>query len=157
MKKILMMSIAMIMMAIGMVSCSASSDEVSETITRAAAETEFSLLDCKITAGAAVNGTASGNEEKLVCKVLPGGEMQITHKNTVFDEGANVSFSAKLEGNKLVISETGEYGKSGNYGYYTVAAKVGKLQDGDYVMVVKRNDHVREEFKLTYDSSKAAN
>ncbi len=81
----------------------------------------------------------------------------ITHKNTIFDEGANVKFTAQLDGNRLVISETGNYGKSGNYGYYTVAAKVGKLQDGDYVMVVKRNDHVREEFKLTYDSSKAAN
>lgn len=33
--------------------------------------------------------------------------------------------------------------------------KVGTVKDGDYVVVVKRNDHVREEFKLKYDSSRA--
>lgn len=152
-----MMSIAMMMMAIGMASCSASGDEISETVSRASAEAEFSLIDCKVTAGAAVATANGDSEEKLVCKVLSGGQMMITHKNTIFDEGAQVNFSAELDGNKLIISETGDYGKSGNYGYYTVAAKVGKLQDGDYVMVVKRNNHVREEFKLTYDSSKAAN
>ncbi len=157
MKKVLMMVIAMVMMAIGMASCSASADEIGTTVTRAALESEFALLDCTITAGASVGESAGGSEEKLVCKVLPGGQLMITHKNTIFDEGANVKFTAQLDGNRLVISETGNYGKSGNYGYYTVAAKVGKLQDGDYVMVVKRNDHVREEFKLTYDSSKAAN
>ena len=158
MKKVLMMTIAMMMMAIGMVSCSASADdEISETVSRATAKAEFSLIDCTVTAGASVGETTDGNEEKLVCKVLPGGQLMITHKNTVFDEGTSVKFSAQLDGNKLVISETGDYGKSGNYGYYTVAAKVGKLQDGDYVMVVKRNDHVREEFKLTYDSTRASN
>ncbi len=157
MKKVLMMAIAMIMMAMGMVSCSASADEIGESVTRASEEAEFTLINYTVTAGAAVSDNANGGEEKLVCKVLPGGKMLITHKNTIFDEGAKVKFTAQLDGNKLVISETGDYGKSGNYGYYTVAATVGKLQDGDYVMEVKRNDHVREQFKLTYDSSKAAN
>lgn len=56
---------------------------------------------------------------------------------------------------KLIITETGDYGKSGQYGYYTLVAKVGIVKDGDYVIVVKRNDHVREEFSLKYDSSRA--
>ena len=29
------------------------------------------------------------------------------------------------------------------------------VKDGDYVVVVMRNDHAREEFKLKYDSSRA--
>ena len=58
-------------------------------------------------------------------------------------------------GKKLIITETGDYGKSGQYGYYTLVAKVGTVKDGDYVIVVMRNDHAREEFKLKYDSSRA--
>lgn len=79
----------------------------------------------------------------------------LTHKNVIFDEGTNVKFATKLVGNKLIITETGDYGKSGQYGYYTLVAKVGIVKDGDYVIVVKRNDHVREEFSLKYDSSRA--
>lgn len=160
MKKLIMMIVATAMMTMGMVSCSASADTdtMDEIATRAAVDADFSLINCTVTRGATVGESNTENsEEKLVCKVLPGGQMMITHKNTIFDEGTNVKFTAELDGNKLIITETGDYGKSGTYGYYTLAAKVGKLQDGKYVMVVKRNDHVREEFALTYDSSKAAN
>ena len=58
-------------------------------------------------------------------------------------------------GNKIIITETGDYGKSGKYGYYTLVAKVGIVKDGDYVIVVKRNEHTREEFNMHYDSTKA--
>lgn len=39
--------------------------------------------------------------------------------------------------------------------FYPLVAKVGTVKDGDYVIVVMRNDHAREEFKLKYDSSRA--
>lgn len=39
--------------------------------------------------------------------------------------------------------------------FYPLVAKVGTVKDGDYVVVVMRNDHAREEFKLKYDSSRA--
>ena len=64
-------------------------------------------------------------------------------------------FDSQLVGNKIIITETGDYGKSGKYGYFTLVAKVGIVKDGDYVIVVKRNDHTREEFNMHYDSSKA--
>ena len=38
---------------------------------------------------------------------------------------------------------------------YHFTPKVGIVKDGDYGIVVKRNDHVREEFSLKYDSSRA--
>ena len=60
-----------------------------------------------------------------------------------------------MVGKKLIITETGDYGKSGQYGYYTLVAKVGTVKDGDYVVVVMRNNHAREEFKFKYDSSRA--
>ena len=79
----------------------------------------------------------------------------LSRTEVIFDEGTNVKFATQLVGNKLIITETGDYGKSGQYGYYTLVAKVGIVKDGDYVIVVKRNDHVREEFSLKYDSSRA--
>lgn len=111
-----------------------------------------------MSAGSAVGQESNQNEdnnEKLVCKVLSGGKLMLTHKNVIFDQGTDIKFSTELVGNKLIITETGNYGKSGQYGYYTLVAKVGTVKDGDYVIVVKRNDHVREEFKMSYDSSKA--
>ena len=154
-----MMVIAMTMMTIGFVSCSASDDEMGETVSRVTTdESGFSLLSYSMTAGSAVSEESNSkaeNDEKLVCKVLAGGELKLTHKNVIFDENTDIKFSTELVGNKLIVSETGNYGKSGKYGYYTLVATVGKIKDGDYVVVVKRNNHAREEFKMTYDSSKA--
>ena len=87
--------------------------------------------------------------------MVTGGQLQMTHKNVIFDEGTNIKFDSQLVGNKIIITETGDYGKSGKYGYFTLVAKVGIVKDGDYVIVVKRNDHTREEFNMHYDSSKA--
>ncbi len=162
MKKLFMMVIAS-MMALGMVSCSASDDDFfgggqSTRADGAATSAGFSLLSYQMTAGSAVNEGSNlngENNEKLVCKVLPGGQLMLTHKNVIFDEGTDIKFATQLVGNKLIITETGDYGKSGNYGYYTLVAKVGTVKDGDYVIVVKRNDHIREEFNMHYDSSKA--
>lgn len=161
MKKILMTVIAMTMMTIGFVSCSASDDELGEAVSQATIskdKSDFSLFSYTMTAGSAVSEASNSNaenNEKLVCKILPAGQLMLTHKNVIFDEGTNVKFATKLVGNKLIITETGDYGKSGQYGYYTLVAKVGIVKDGDYVIVVKRNDHVREEFSLKYDSSRA--
>ena len=37
----------------------------------------------------------------------------------------------------------------------TKYADMNAVRNGAHVVVVKRNNHVREEFKMTYDSSKA--
>ncbi len=103
-----------------------------------------------------VDNSRSTNDEKLSCKILPGGKLWISHKNVVFDNGADIKMSAKLDGNKLIINETGSYGEAAGYGYYTLIATVGKMTDGDYAIVVKRNGFVRAEFRLTYDSSQAS-
>lgn len=159
MKKVLMMAIAT-MMAVGMTSCSASGDDFSDNLaaSSASSSSEFSLLSYSKSVGTPISGDDTQSAEmteKLVCKVLAGGELKLTHKNVIFDENTDIKFSTELVGNKLIVSETGNYGKSGKYGYYTLVATVGKIKDGDYVVVVKRNNHVREEFKMTYDSSKA--
>jgi len=161
MKKVLMMVIAT-MMTVGLVSCSASDDDFGGDTTSSRANivsgTGFSLLSYSMTAGSAVSEESNGNaenSEKLVCKILPGGQLMLTHKNVIFDEGTNIKFATELVGNKIIITETGDYGKSGKYGYFTLVAKVGTVEDGDYVIVVKRNDHAREEFNIRYDSSKA--
>lgn len=160
MKKVLMMAIATMMMAVGMTSCSASGDDFSDNLaaSSASSSSEFSLLSYSKLVGTPISGDNTQSAvmtEKLVCKVLAGGELKLTHKNVIFDENTDIKFSTELVGNKLIVSETGNYGKSGKYGYYTLVATVGKIKDGDYVIVVKRNNHVREEFKMTYDSSKA--
>lgn len=159
MKKVLMMAVATMMMALGLTSCSASDDDMSDMINNAS-KSEFSLLSYTMSTGSTVaeqDYYDASKDEKLVCKVLPGGQLMLTHKNVIFDEGTNIKFTTELAGNKIIITETGDYGKSGKYGYYTLVAKVGTVKDGDYVIVVKRNDHVREQFKMTYDSSKANN
>ena len=118
----------------------------------------FSLLSYSQTTVAQVNDTSNinrENNEKLICKILTGGQLQLTHKNVIFDEGTNIKFDSQLIGNKIIISETGDFGKSGKYAYYILVAKVGVIKDGDYIIVVKRNDHIRQEFKFHYDSSKA--
>ena len=143
MKKYFMMVIAMTMMTIGFVSCSASDDEMGETVSRVTTdESGFSLLSYSMTAGSAVSEESNS-------------QLMLTHKNVIFDQGTNIKFATQLVGKKLIITETGDYGKSGQYGYYTLVAKVGTVKDGDYVVVVMRNDHAREEFKLKYDSSRA--
>jgi hypothetical protein len=150
------------MMALGLVSCSAADDDLTGDTTTCVntvtTKSNFSLLSYSQTIGAEVNETSNingENNEKLVCKVLSGGQLQMTHKNVIFDEGTNIKFDSQLVGNKIIITETGDYGKSGKYGYFTLVAKVGIVKDGDYVIVVKRNDHTREEFNMHYDSSKA--
>lgn len=152
-----MMAMATMMLTVGFTSCTASDDEMNGTITSSSVS-DFSLISFTKSASTPVgedsNASADMNE-KLVCKVLAGDKLMITHKNVIFDESTDIRFSTELVGNKLIITETGDYGKSGKYGYYTLVATVGKVKDGDYVIVVKRNDHVREEFKYTYDSSKA--
>lgn len=158
MKKVFMMAIATMMLAVGFTSCSASDDEMSDMISSSTTQSDYSLISYTMSAGSAVgqeSNQSADNQEKLVCKVLSGGKLMLTHKNVIFDQGTDIKFSTELVGNKLIITETGNYGKSGKYGYYTLVAKVGTVKDGDYVIVVKRNDHVREEFKMTYDSSKA--
>ena len=56
MKKYFMMVIAMTMMTIGFVSCSASDDEMGETVSRVTTdESGFSLLSYSMTAGSAVS------------------------------------------------------------------------------------------------------
>ena len=149
MKKILMTVIAMTMMTIGFVSCSASDDELGEAVSQATIskdKSDFSLLSYTMTAGSAVSEASNSNaenNEKLVCKILPAGQLMLTHKNVIFDEGTNIKFATQMVGNKIIITETGDYGKSGKFGYFTLVAKVGIVKDGDYVIVVKRNDHTR--------------
>lgn len=156
MKKFIMLAIAT-MMAVGFTSCSASDDEILSGNSTVAAS-EFALINYTKSESTPVaqDGTKNSDmNEKLVCKVLPGGKLMLTHKNVIFDDGTDIKISTALVGNKLIVTETGDYGKSGNYGYYTLTATVGTMKDGNYVIVVKRNDHVREEFNMTYDSSKA--
>lgn len=158
MKKVFMMLIATMMLAVGFTSCSASDDEMGAQTSSYTTKSDFSLISYSMSAGSAVGQESNqnaDNNEKLVCKVLSGGKLMLTHKNVIFDQGTDIKFSTELVGNKLIITETGNYGKSGQYGYYTLVAKVGTVKDGDYVIVVKRNDHVREEFNMSYDSSKA--
>ena len=42
-------------------------------------------------------------------------------------------------------------------GNYTLNTTVGTLKDGNYTIVVMRNQNVRAEFQMAYDSSKAKN
>lgn len=157
MKKFIMLAIATMMMAVGFTSCSASDDEILSVSSQVSAS-EFALINYTKSESTPVaqDGTKNADmNEKLVCKVLPGGKLMLTHKNVIFDDGTDIKITTALVGNKLIVTETGDYGKSGNYGYYTLTATVGTMKDGNYVIVVKRNDHVREEFNMTYDSSKA--
>lgn len=133
MKKGLMMAIATMMMAVGMTSCSASGDDFSDNLaaSSASSSSEFSLLSYSKLVGTPISGDDTQSAEmteKLVCKVLAGGELKLTHKNVIFDENTDIKFSTELVGNKLIVSETGNYGKSGKYGYYTLVATVGKIR-----------------------------
>ena len=120
MKKVLMMAMATMMMAVGMTSCSASGDDFSDNLAASSASSsEFSLLSYSKLVGTPISGDDTQSAEmteKLVCKVLAGGELKLTHKNVIFDENTDIKFSTELVGNKLIVSETGNYGKSGKYG-----------------------------------------
>lgn len=156
MKKHMIMTLVSIVLAFVCVSCSSSSDD---EMLEASETAGFSLLSFQKSEGISVSvnaASSSTNEEKLSCKILPGGKLWISHKNVVFDNGTDIKMAASLEGNKLIINETGSYGDAAGYGYYTLIATVGKMTDGDYAIIVKRNGFVRAEFRLTYDSSQAS-
>ncbi len=141
-------------------SCSASDDESlglsAQSLSGAAS---FALLHYSQSASTPVpkDGSKSSDDmdEKLLCKVLKNGQLLLTHKNVVFDDATTIQLATTLQGNQLTVTESGAYGDSGNYGYYTLTATVGRLADGDYTIVVKRNDNVRAVFSMNYDSSKA--
>ena len=146
------------MMAVAFTGCSASDDEVTGVTARSETATpSFSLLNYSQSESSPVptDTTTTAQDEKLVCKVLKNGQLQLTHKNVIFDDATNIKLETSLQGKQLTIVESGSYGHSGNYGYYTLTATVGTLLDGDYTIVVKRNDNVRAMFQMTYDSSKA--
>lgn len=148
-------------MALSLGSCSASDDELGgsslgeQTVTTTPSFSMQSYSQSESTPILQDGSNSEGMDEKLVCKILPGGKLMLTHKNVVFDDAVAVKMNVELQGNCLYVTEIGEYGQSGNYGYYTLVATVGTLKDGDYSIIVRRNSNVRAEFKMTYDSSKA--
>ena len=148
-------------MALSLVSCSASDDELGgsslgeQTMTTTPSFSMLGYSQSESTPILQDGSNSEGMDEKLVCKILPGGKLMLTHKNVVFDDSVPVKMEVNLQGNCLYVTEMGEYGQSGNYGYYTLVATVGTLKDGDYSIIVRRNSNVRAEFKMTYDSSKA--
>lgn len=160
MRKINWMPVLGLAMALGLGSCSASDDELGGSALGEQTMTtnhSFSLLDYSQSESTPVLQDGSNSEdkdEKLTCKILPDGKLMMTHKNVVFDDATTIRLETTLTGNRLYVTEMGEYGQSGNYGYYTIVATVGTLKDGDYTIIVKRNNNVRAEFKMTYDSSK---
>lgn len=146
------------LMAVSFTACSSASDDNEFSETKQV--TAFSLLSFSQSESQHISSdevTRSGMDEKLSCKVLSGGKLQLSHKNVVFDMNSTIKMDAQLVGKKIIVSETGSYGQSEAYGYYTLVATVGSLQDGDYTIVMMRNGNVRAEFRLTYDSSKVSN
>ena len=148
-------------MALSLGSCSASDDELGGSSLgeqTMATTPSFSMLSYSQSESTPIlqdGSNSEGMDEKLVCKILSGGKLMLTHKNVVFDDAVPVKMEVNLQGNCLYVTEMGEYGLSGNYGYYTLVATIGTLRDGDYSIIVRRNSNVRAEFKMTYDSSKA--
>ena len=148
------------LLACTLAGCSASDDDLlGQNAQSASGTVSFALLDYSQSASTPVpkDGSNSSDEmdEKLVCKVLKNGQLLLTHKNVVFDDATTIQLTTTLQGNQMTVTESGAYGASGNYGYYTLTAIVGQLADGDYTIVVKRNDNVRAVFSMNYDSSKA--
>lgn len=159
MKKFYWMPIWGLAMALGLGSCSADDEEMVSLLEQQTTVTSsFSLLSYSQSECTPVlkdGSNSEGMDEKLVCKILSDGRLLLTHKNVVFDDGTDIKLETSLVGNQLCVSESGVYGQSGIYAYYTLTATVGILMDGDYTIVVKRNGNLRAEFKMTYDSSKA--
>ena len=158
MRKINWMPVLGLAFALGLGSCSASDDELGgSTLGEQTMSPSFSLLNYSQSESTPISqngGNREGMDEKLTCKILPNGKLMMTHKNVVFDDATAIRIETTLKGNRLYVTEMGEYGQSGNYGYYTLVATVGTLKDGDYTIIVRRNNNVRAEFKMTYDSSK---
>lgn len=158
MRKINWMPVLGLTMALGLGSCSASDDELGgSALGEQTMTSSFSLLNYSQSESTPISqdgGNREGMDEKLICKILPNGKLMMTHKNVVFDDATVIRMETTLKGNRLYVTEMGEYGQSGNYGYYTLVATVGTLKDGDYTIIVRRNNNVRAEFKMTYDSSK---
>lgn len=159
MKRNIIMTIASIVLAFVTVSCTSSSEDLSagSVATSETTAQGFSVLSYQKSEGVDVAScnTRTSNDEKLQCKILPNGKLWISHKNVVFDNNADIQIDAQLEGNKLIINETGSYGSESGYGYYTLTATVGKMTDGDYTIVIKRNGYARANFRITYDSTQA--
>ena len=159
MKKFYWMPICGLVLALGLGSCSADDEELTnQTGQQTTLIPSFSLLSYSQSESVPVlkdGSNSEGRDEKLVCKILQGGKLMLSHKNVVFDEATRIQMETTLVGNRLYVTESGAYGQSGDYGYYTLVATVGTLQDGDYTIIVKRNNNVRAEFRMTYDSSKA--
>jgi len=127
MKKFYWMPICGLAMALCLGSCSADDEEMASQLGQQTMVTpSFSLLSYSQSESTPVlkdGSNSEGMDEKMVCKILKGGKLMLTHKNVVFDEATSVRLEATLVGNHLYVTESGAYGQSGDYGYYVMFKK----------------------------------
>ena len=91
-------------MALSLGSCSASDDELGgsslgeQTMTTTPSFSMLSYSQSESTPILQDGSNSEGMEEKLVCKILPGGKLMLTHKNVVFDDAVPVKMEVNLQG-----------------------------------------------------------
>ena len=102
--------------------------------------------------GKIISDTVRTINEKLLCKVDSSKMLIVTHKNVIFDASSNVKVAAAVTNGNIVINEEGCYGKSGIYQFYTIKCNIGVVEDGDYVIIVKRNNNIRGMFPIKIDN-----
>lgn len=100
-------------MALSLVSCSASDDELGgsslgeQTMTTTPSFSMLGYSQSESTPILQDGSNSEGMDEKLVCKILPGGKLMLTHKNVVFDDAVPVKMDVNLQGQLLVCDGNG--------------------------------------------------
>lgn len=110
----------------------------------------YSLVGYSIEEGDVITDTTKTIDERLICGIDSNECFVIMHKNVVFDSFANIKVSVVFQGNNIIVTEYGNYGESGIYKLYIVKINVGALNNGDYTLIVKRNNNIRGVFPIKY-------
>lgn len=118
-------------------------------------DTALFKYECVESDSSVSKATKSSMEEKLNCKILKDCKLRVTHSNVIFDSGVNVSLDVEVHNDTILMNEVAPYGLSGNYSFYTLTSVIGRLQDGEYKLFVKRNGNPRAMFTIDYEISKA--
>lgn len=118
---------------------------------------------CKGVVASMVSGKATapdvlGRAERIVCKGTADGILRVTHQDLVANCASKFNASVRLDGNRILLTETSEGEGDRCKCTYDLTTEIGPLQDGDYILVVrmpsgkevKMDFHFSAELNYTY-------
>lgn len=155
-KNIILWMGAVLMLAVGMGSCSKDDEETIEPANFHVRN--FANSGCKMSLDAReMTRTTYAIDECIEYKAMKGGYLSIKHVNAVFNcEPGELKMQATLEGNVIKILETEEQSLANCICPYDLYCEVGPLSEGNYNIVIYKGSYQEggeyANFNISYKS-----